>query len=221
MPINPGMIRRRAEAIVLVTSLLLNGWFIASGSWRLITGLLPAPPPITSMERIARDLECDSTTEADRETLEMSIDVANVTAGDHEYSEEVDANDGETVKYQVFVRNREVEQATNNLRVRLVADRAAFGDQYVEASVCGDGSVVGRDGATVRSNKAIRLHFVPGSVVVRTIENGQPAERVASDDFFKDRRGESIGRLRATPAGDETGNVFTMTALARVERVAN
>lgn len=171
----------------------------------------------TETEKIERALGCSE--KENSPMIEGSLGIGNVTAGDTQYAQSVRAEPDDVVKAQLVLMNRNVEGHAVNVRARLVVAGNPY-DHRIEVQTCGSNARLLQDSVMVKTDVHAVVEFIPGSVVVRTaLPDGVPVERVASDSLFADSRGESLGRLAATPAGNETGNAFTLTALARIRSI--
>jgi hypothetical protein len=146
-------------------------------------------------------------------TIEGSVGVANVTAGDTLYESSIYVSNGDTIKFQMYFRNRESEGSVENLRARLVTSGNPF-DALVELQACGSNTRLLRDSVTVSADEPFQIRFDDGSVKIRAFDaDGNRYDRGGSDEFFR-HRGESLGRLTSAVPGD----ALTVTATATVVR---
>lgn len=150
--------------------------------------------------------------------IEGSLGVANVSAGDDEFAGSVTADPGDVVKFQIYLRNRELARAIENLRARLVQQGNPY-EHIVELQACGSNTRLLQWPTTVRSpNHAVDLVFRSGTVTIRTIIEDEIFDRGGADSLLT-TAGESLGLLPATPSG-EGENIVTVAVLADVINAA-
>lgn len=104
-------------------------------------------------------------------TIEGSLGVANVTAGDTNYAHSVNASYDQVVKLQVYYHNRENPGSglvAQNLRVKIAMPTGAGQTQTATATISADNSNTVTGSATVNLDRAdATLDYVPGSAVWR------------------------------------------------------
>src|SRR5688572_9633981 len=100
-------------------------------------------------------------------TLEGSLGVANVTAGDTTYKESVNASYDQVVKLQAFYHNRENPDSgkvANNLTVKIDIPNQAGAVQTVTSTIKGDDTNTVNDFVTVNLGRDdAYLEYIPGS----------------------------------------------------------
>jgi uncharacterized repeat protein (TIGR01451 family) len=130
-------------------------------------------------------------------TIEGSLGVANVTAGDTNYAQSVNATYDQVVKLQVYYHNRENPDSgliANNLRVKIAMPTAAGKTQTATATISADNSNTVTDSATVNLDRAdATLDYIPGSAVWRhnigTNDNVQMVDTKISDAVVTSSQG--------------------------------
>lgn len=153
-------------------------------------------------------------------TLEGSLGVANVTAGDKDYKHSVNASYDQVVKLQAFYHNREDPESgkvANNLKVKIDIPKTAGATQVVKANIHGDDTNVITDQVTVNLGRSDAvLEFIPGSVVWRhndgTNQNVHIVEQVISDQVVTSAGGYVVENVK--PCYNFAASV---TVLARVK----
>jgi uncharacterized repeat protein (TIGR01451 family) len=99
--------------------------------------------------------------------LESSVNVANVTAGDTQYTKSVNAQVDDVVKIEVYIHNTELPDSglvANNVRASIVIPTAPGTVQTIQSTVSSDNSNTVSDTATVNLSLATaNLQYVPGS----------------------------------------------------------
>lgn len=104
-------------------------------------------------------------------SIEGSLGVANVTAGDTNYAHSVNASYDQVVKLQVYYHNRENPDSgkiAQNLRVKIAMPTTAGKTQVAKATINADNSNTVTDSVTVNLNRSdATLDYIPGSAVWR------------------------------------------------------
>ncbi len=152
-------------------------------------------------------------------TLEGSLGVANVTAGDTEYKESVNASYDQVVKIQAFYHNRELESSgkiAENLNVKIDIPTTPGKNQSVKTTIKGDNTNTITDTVTVNLDRAdAYLEYIPGSAVWRhnagTNENVNIVEEKISDDVVT-----KAGGFVVEDAKPCYNFAATVTVLARI-----
>lgn len=153
-------------------------------------------------------------------TLEGSLGVANVTAGDTDYKKSVNATYDQVVKIQAFYHNRENPDSgkvANNLKVKIDIPTEPGANQVVKTTISGDDTNVINDQVTVNLGRDDAfLEYIPGSAVWRhnagTNENVNIVEQVISDSVVTGANGVVVED--AKPCYNFAA---TVTVLARVK----
>jgi uncharacterized repeat protein (TIGR01451 family) len=153
-------------------------------------------------------------------TLEGSLGVANVTAGDTTYKPSVNASYDQVVKIQAFYHNRENPDSgkiANNLNVKIDIPEQPGAVQTVTTTIKGDDTNVINDSVTVNLGRDdAYLEYIPGSAVWRhnagTNENVNIVEQVISDNVVLGEGGVVVEN--AKPCYNFAA---TVTVLARVK----
>lgn len=100
--------------------------------------------------------------------LESNLSVANYTAGDSQYSKEVNATYDQVVKFKVYYHNTEdptSNKVAENVSIKIDMPKSAGTKQTVTSSIKGDNTNVVVDTASVNLNRPdAYLEFIPGSV---------------------------------------------------------
>lgn len=151
--------------------------------------------------------------------IEGSMGVANVTRGDTQYKDQVDASYDQVVKVQVYYHNREDENSgkvAENLRVKVDMPTAPGTTQVVRGTISGTNTNTVQDSVTVKLDRAdATLEYIPGSAVWRhnTGTNAAPiwTEQVVSDSIVTS--GTGIVLENEKPCFNFAA---TVTVLARV-----
>lgn len=152
-------------------------------------------------------------------TLEGSLGVANVTAGDTQYKRSVGASYDQVVKVQAFYHNRENPDSgkvANNLKVKIDIPKTPGKTQVVKTNIAGDDTNTITDQVTVNLDRAdAYLEYIPGSAVWRhnagTNEQVNIVEQVISDEVIYGAGGVVVEN--AKPCYNFAA---TVTVLARV-----
>ena len=121
--------------------------------------------------------------------LEGSLGVANVTAGDTQYKESVNATYDQVVKVQVYYHNREDENSgkvANDLKIKLNVPTTAGKQQVISGSISSPDANTVQDSVTVNLDREdAALEYIPGSAVWKhnkgTNDNVQIVEEKLSD----------------------------------------
>jgi len=146
--------------------------------------------------------------------IEGSLGVANQTAGDTEWKADATVSAGDTLKFQVYLRNLALDADVQNLKVQLLFDEAPADNPVVILRACGTNTEAVRDLVNVRGALGpVRLVPEPGTVIIRAHVNGEAADRGGSDDVYGP--GESLGTLVGT-AEAFAENTITLTVRAVV-----
>lgn len=152
-------------------------------------------------------------------TLEGSLGVANVTAGDTAYKPNVNASYDQVVKIQAFYHNRENPDSgkvANNLKVKIDIPKTPGKNQVVKTNIAGDDTNTITDQVTVTLDRTdAYLEYIPGSAVWRhnagTNENVNIVETKISDEVVYGAGGVVVEN--AKPCYNFAA---TVTVLARV-----
>ena len=152
--------------------------------------------------------------------LEGSLGVANVTAGDTQYKEAVNASYDDVVKIQVYYHNREAEDSgkvANNLRVNLDFPTQPGKTQVISGTISADDANTVNDTVTVNLDRDdAYLEYIPGSAVWKhnagTNENVNIVEEVISDQVVYGNQGIVVENAQPCFNFDAT-----ITVLARVK----
>lgn len=117
--------------------------------------------------------------------LEGSLGVANVTAGDTQYKEQVNASYDQVVKVQVYYHNREDENSgkvAQNLRVKIDMPTTPGTNQVVRGSISSDNSNTVNDQVAVTLNRAdAYLEYIPGSAVWKHNKGTNAAPQIVEE----------------------------------------
>jgi len=156
---------------------------------------------------------------AETVTIEGTMGVANVTAGNTQYKKTVNASNDQVVKYQVYYHNREASisnKIAQNLNVKINLPTTAGKTQQATATIKADNSNAVTDSTTVNLDRAdAYLQYIPGSVVWRhnISTNNAPkyVETKLSDAVVTSSQGATLEN--AKPCCNSTA---TVTVLARV-----
>lgn len=155
---------------------------------------------------------------AEEVRLESTIGVANVTAGDTDYSQAVNAKTNEVVKVQVYYRNTEdaaSDKIAQNVRMKIDVPTAAGKAQTVKASVKGDNTNTVDEQVSVNlDSDNASLQYIPGTATWKhntgTNEATNYVEEKVSDEVVSGAQGLV---LENTKPGNFSA---TVTILARV-----
>jgi uncharacterized repeat protein (TIGR01451 family) len=151
--------------------------------------------------------------------LQGSLGVANVTAGNKDYSSETSADYNQVVKLQVFYKNiseSSDSNTANSLRVKIAMPADTGKEQTVSSSVKADNSDEVKAQVKVKlSGENARLQYIPGSAVWKHNTGTSTAPSITetklSDAVALSTQGLAIEDLKP---GDAYG--ATITVLARV-----
>lgn len=151
--------------------------------------------------------------------LEGSMGVANVTAGDTQYKDAVNASYDQVVKVQVYYHNREAADSgkvANNLRVKIAMPTTPGQSQVIRGTISADNANTIQDQVNVNLDRPdAYLEYIPGSAVWKhnkgTNENVQIVEEKISDDVVLGANGAVIENAKPCFNFDAT-----ITVLARV-----
>jgi len=116
-------------------------------------------------------------------SLEGSVGVANITAGDHKYESSVLAKDGDEVEFYIFGRNREITKTIEGLRVNyslasLDNSQADFRIRFSGGGVipqADEAQVIPEDG----QKATLEIERVPVVVKLATANGGHDSFKVA------------------------------------------
>ena len=156
---------------------------------------------------------------ADSIRMEGSLGVANVTAGDTTYKQQVNASYDQVVKLQVYYHNQENPDSgkiANNVKVKITMPTAPGTNQVVRSTTNADNANTVNSQATVTLNRAdAYLEYIPGSAVWKhnTGSNEAPSfvETKISDNVVYG--GQGLVLENAKPCFNFAA---TVTVLARV-----
>lgn len=123
--------------------------------------------------------------------MEGSMGVANVTAGDTQYTKSVNATYDQVVKVQFYYHNREDENSgkvANDLRMKFNVPTTAGTNQVISGSISSPDIDTINDSVAVNLNRAdARLSYIPGSATWKhnagTNDNVQIVEQKLSDEI--------------------------------------
>lgn len=152
--------------------------------------------------------------------LEGSMGVANVTAGDTQYKDSVNATYDQVVKVQVYYHNKEdptSDKIANNMRIKLNVPTTAGSAQVISGSISSPDINTVNDSVAVNLDRAdARLAYIPGSAVWKhnagTNDNVQIVEEKLSDAIVYDGQGLVIENVKPCFNFDAT-----VTILVRVQ----
>lgn len=156
---------------------------------------------------------------AETVTIEGSLGVANVTAGDTQYKDQVNATYDQVVKVQAFYHNRENPDSgkiAENLRVKIDIPTTPGTNQVIHGTINGTNTNTINDDVTVKLDRAdAYLEYIPGSAVWKhntgTNENPQLVEQKISDNVVLGGQGLVIENEKPC-----YNFAATVTVLARV-----
>lgn len=131
-----------------------------------------------------------ATSASNQISLEGSLGVANVTAGDTRYEDSVNASYDEVVKLQVYYHNQENPDSgkvANDLRVKINIPSQAGKVQKVDSTISAENANTVKDNVTVNLDRDdAYLEYIPGSAVWKhnsgTNENVNIVEQKISDE---------------------------------------
>jgi len=154
---------------------------------------------------------------ADTVRIEGTLGVANVTAGDQDYSQAVNAQTSQIVKVQVYYHNTESAGSNKNaqqLRVKLDVPTTAGKAQTIKANVKANNSnVVEQQVAVNLDSDSATLQYVPGTATWKhnnaTSDAPNFVEEKISDDIVNGAQGIVLEDAKSDYAA-------TVTVLARV-----
>lgn len=153
--------------------------------------------------------------------LESSLGVANVTAGDTQYKQSVNATYDQVVKLQVYYHNTELPESgkvAENLKVNINVPTAAGTTQRVTSTVSADNANSVTSTATINLNRAdAYLQYIPGSAVWKHNVGGRAAaEQQIKEDIVSDNVVLSSGGLVLENQKPCYEYAATLTVLVRV-----
>ncbi len=157
---------------------------------------------------------------ADTVAIEGAMGVSNVTAGDTQYKETVNAKYDQVVKYQVYYHNREdpnSNKIAQNLSVKINLPTTPGKIQKATTTIKADNSNTVTDSAVVNLDRAdAYLQFIPGSATWKhntgTNEAPKYVESKVSDAVVSSTNGVTLEN--AKPCYNFSA---TVTVLARVK----
>jgi len=160
-----------------------------------------------------------ATSAASMVTIEGSMGVANVNAGDTQYSPSVNAAYGDVVKLQVYYHNKELPDSgknAQNLKVKIDLPSTPGKVQKQTATISSDNSNTVTDSTTVNLDRSdAYLQYIPGSAVWRhntgTNDNKNEVNTTVSDSIVTSGAG-----LRLEDEKPCYNFSATVTVLARV-----
>jgi uncharacterized repeat protein (TIGR01451 family) len=195
----------------------LNGF--SNPTRRLLRRTLAGSLVILAVTLITTTLVTSATSAADDVKLGSTIGIANVTAGDKDYAQAVNAKYNEVVKLQVYYNNAE-DAASNKtaqkVRVKVDVPTGAGKAQSVKATVKGDNTnAIDEQVAVNLEDDSASLQYIPGSAVWKhntgTNDATKFTEEKVSDEVVSGANGLV---LEDQKPGDNYAS--TVTVLARV-----
>ncbi len=124
---------------------------------------------------------------ADAVLLSGTMGVANVTAGSAAFGTSAVASENQELKFNVSYKNQETPETgkvASNVRVKVSLPEVKGASQTQTATVVGDNTNTVSGSTTVTlGNAAAYLKYVPGSAVLRYIENGAVRDLALSDEI--------------------------------------
>ncbi len=160
-----------------------------------------------------------STSAAEAVKMEGSLGVANVTAGDTDYKEAVNATYDQVVKLQVYYHNQEDPESNKvaeNVRVKIAMPTEAGKAQKISTSIKGDNTNEVKDEATVNLDREdATLQYIPGSAVWKHNTGSREAPTVTETKISDDvvLGGQGVVLENQKPCYEYAA---TVTVLARV-----
>lgn len=185
-----------------------------------IRKLLPKRAAVITAAAFAAIALPISSAQAANVRMEGSLGVANVTAGDTQYKESVNATYDQVVKVQLYYHNQEDENSgkiANDFRVKFNVPTTAGKTQVISGTMSSPDINTINDSVTVNLDRAdARLSYVPGSATWKhnagTNDNVKIVEEKLSDDVVYGGTGIVIEDVKPCFNFDAT-----VTILVRVQ----
>jgi len=185
-----------------------------------IRKLLPTRAAVIAAAAFAAIALPISSAQAANVRMEGSLGVANVTAGDTQYKESVNATYDQVVKVQLYYHNREADDSgkvANDFRVKFNVPTTAGKTQVISGTMSSPDINTINDSVTVNLDRAdARLSYIPGSATWKhnagTNENVKIVEEKLSDDIVYGGTGIVIEDVKPCFNFDAT-----VTILVRVQ----